>query len=109
MAAALDIACVLRMESVALPLIGTGVYGNPTAMAARVHVAQVLAVFNALQTTPGTLKVGYVQVLSIQRGSCMSAACCTLLPHTLVTSVGMYPAVSRHMSTPVIATVMLLV
>ena len=69
------------MESVALPLIGTGVYGNPTAMAARVHVAQVLAVFNALQSTPGTLKVGHVQVVSVQSGSCSSAAscCCTQL------------------------------
>lgn len=61
-AMAMDIACVEKMGSIALPLIGTGVFGNPTGMAAKVHVAQVLASLNTLGSRcPGVLQVSHAK------------------------------------------------
>ena len=73
---AMDIACVEKMRSIALPLIGTGVFGNPTAMAAKVHVAQVLASLNTLGSKDaGVLKVSHREALPV-RGSLCSNICC---------------------------------
>ena len=75
-AMAMDVACVEKMGSIALPLIGTGVYGNPTRMAAKVHVAQVLASLNTLGSKDAdVLKVSHVEALPV-RGSLCSNVCC---------------------------------